>query len=601
MVYKYDAYSVLQSGQDLAKNVKSQSTNTKSENGVLDFKTKLSEVVGSERNKVQTPKVNEDNWKKNSRDFYKTAMEKQDKIKFNKEAVSRPETTKTETTENVENTDNIEVKDSKAAEVKETTPTTDATVEKLSTEEEKVDEKQPKVVTQTLEEMIKMLNTLLAQAAQQTSQGQQVPKEILDQLQQLTAALTNVQQTLPETVGSQKLSDLISSLKTVLDNVSKQEPKAAFQQILDLTAKVSDTTKQLVPQEKQMQIVTPLVTKAVEQKATEENKPIITVNENKEETKATETEKPKAEKVSTEAKSQVAKEETPKESASPVVTEKAVKEDTEKKEITAKTVSTETPKTDEKVAAANVKVDTTKEVKTDSKDVKTEDTEVKAVATDKTEETTKEDNKDAKNKDTSKDNTKDLTTIKKPIATSVEADKTITKDNFNVNLNNAANEKIPEKIEIAKVEKPVFIDRTELINQIIKKSELLVGDKQSELRMQLEPENLGKLTLKIAVEKGLVTAQFIAESQQVKEVLESSYNQLKDLLQQKGIGVQGFSVSVGQENTNSNKNSAYPLLKNNLKVANKGTTVVSYIDSDGYTSKTANPYDYHDGKVDFKA
>ena len=53
--------------------------------------------------------------------------------------------------------------------------------------------------------------------------------------------------------------------------------------------------------------------------------------------------------------------------------------------------------------------------------------------------------------------------------------------------------------------------------------------------------------MKIVTERGIVTAKFIAENQQVKEALETNMQLLKDSLEKQGLSVQGFSVSVGQD------------------------------------------------------
>ncbi len=145
----------------------------------------------------------------------------------------------------------------------------------------------------------------------------------------------------------------------------------------------------------------------------------------------------------------------------------------------------------------------------------------------------------------------------------------------------------------------VTINKSDLINQVVKKADILIGDTHQEMMMKLEPESLGKLNLKIVVEKGLVTAKFIAESQQVKEVLESSFNQLKDALQEKGIAVQGFSVSVGQQGGEFQSQQGFDQWKRTIKLNNKVNG--DYLELDDEAMTSSNPYNYHEGKVDFKA
>ncbi|HWR62128.1 MAG TPA: flagellar hook-length control protein FliK [Clostridia bacterium] len=142
--------------------------------------------------------------------------------------------------------------------------------------------------------------------------------------------------------------------------------------------------------------------------------------------------------------------------------------------------------------------------------------------------------------------------------------------------------------------------RAEIINQIVKKAEIVLTDSQSEMRMQLEPENLGKLTLKLAVERGLITAKFTAESYEVKQVIESSFNELKDMLQEKGLEVQNFSVSVGQENKEYNNGNTFQQWKETVKLngsRSKGG-YEGYFGTEADTPRAVNPYSVHNGEFD---
>lgn len=164
------------------------------------------------------------------------------------------------------------------------------------------------------------------------------------------------------------------------------------------------------------------------------------------------------------------------------------------------------------------------------------------------------------------------------------------------------------KAEVVQTQAPVtkadIPSRAEVINQIVKKAEILMTDAKQEMRMQLEPENLGKLTLKLAVEKGLITAKFVAESYEVKQVIESNFNELKDMLQEKGLEVQNFSVSVGQENKEFGNGDAFQQWKETVKLNGRSLNKSGY---DGYQTdeaasvKVVNPYSIHNGKFDHKA
>lgn len=88
------------------------------------------------------------------------------------------------------------------------------------------------------------------------------------------------------------------------------------------------------------------------------------------------------------------------------------------------------------------------------------------------------------------------------------------------------------------------INNTEIINQIMEKIKISIKPEISEVKMLLKPEQLGEVTLKIATQNGIVTAQFIAESQKIKEVIEANFNQLRDMLSEQGINVGALEVNV---------------------------------------------------------
>lgn len=86
-----------------------------------------------------------------------------------------------------------------------------------------------------------------------------------------------------------------------------------------------------------------------------------------------------------------------------------------------------------------------------------------------------------------------------------------------------------------------------ILEQLVEKAQVHVGDEGSEMSLHLKPDHLGKLSMKISVEKGIVIAKFVAESHMVKEILESNFQALKNALNEKGLGVQEMSVSVGDD------------------------------------------------------
>jgi len=96
----------------------------------------------------------------------------------------------------------------------------------------------------------------------------------------------------------------------------------------------------------------------------------------------------------------------------------------------------------------------------------------------------------------------------------------------------------------------VIPNKDEILNQIVDKAAVTLTPDKAEMVINLKPDNLGKLEMKLATEKGVINAQITAENQEVKQIIESNFNVLKDALEKQGITVQSFSVSVGNQSWN---------------------------------------------------
>lgn len=90
-------------------------------------------------------------------------------------------------------------------------------------------------------------------------------------------------------------------------------------------------------------------------------------------------------------------------------------------------------------------------------------------------------------------------------------------------------------------------NREELFAQLVEHAKVVVNNGGSEMEIHLRPEHLGKVQLKVSIENEVVTAKFVAESQQVKEIIESNLGQLKRDMQDSGMQVESIMVSVGQQ------------------------------------------------------
>ncbi|MGI6555672.1 MAG: flagellar hook-length control protein FliK [Bacillota bacterium] len=84
-----------------------------------------------------------------------------------------------------------------------------------------------------------------------------------------------------------------------------------------------------------------------------------------------------------------------------------------------------------------------------------------------------------------------------------------------------------------------------LEDQMLAKSELLMRDGRVEIKLELKPEYLGRLFVRLSLENGAVNARFVVENHQVRNLIENNMTQLKQCLSEQGISWQEASVDVG--------------------------------------------------------
>lgn len=112
-------------------------------------------------------------------------------------------------------------------------------------------------------------------------------------------------------------------------------------------------------------------------------------------------------------------------------------------------------------------------------------------------------------------------------------------------------EKAPDR-QTSWLEQP--LDLTEQVDaapRIVERMQALIADERSEVRIQLKPDHLGDLKIKIAVEHGVISAEFVAESQAVQSIIEANLPELRSALQDAGSIVAELAVYVGTQEQQS--------------------------------------------------
>ncbi|PKM77664.1 MAG: hypothetical protein CVU90_06180 [Firmicutes bacterium HGW-Firmicutes-15] len=151
----------------------------------------------------------------------------------------------------------------------------------------------------------------------------------------------------------------------------------------------------------------------------------------------------------------------------------------------------------------------------------------------------------------------------------------------------------------------------ELMEQIVKKVELVTKLATSEMRIQLKPEFLGKMMIQIIVDDGVITARFTTESQHVKQVLEANMNSLKQTLEANGLRVEKTEVNVQLDNggnfNNSSEGNRQQLWQEMTSQGQKPTHYNSFNNTYSTEVEDFNPYQREadtvnlldEGRVDF--
>jgi flagellar hook-length control protein FliK len=86
-----------------------------------------------------------------------------------------------------------------------------------------------------------------------------------------------------------------------------------------------------------------------------------------------------------------------------------------------------------------------------------------------------------------------------------------------------------------------------VMNQITEKLQTAIRSGLTEIRLQLRPESLGEVKLQIRVEGDVVFARIHVESQQVKQIVETNLQSLKESRMQQHLSCGSLEVSVGNE------------------------------------------------------
>jgi flagellar hook-length control protein FliK len=92
------------------------------------------------------------------------------------------------------------------------------------------------------------------------------------------------------------------------------------------------------------------------------------------------------------------------------------------------------------------------------------------------------------------------------------------------------------------------MDPQSVIEQVVKGITMRNSGSTSEMRMRLQPEHLGDVSLKLTVSGTTISANIVAQNADVRDMLLSNQQQLVRTLAEAGLSLGNFSVDVSGGN-----------------------------------------------------
>jgi len=119
--------------------------------------------------------------------------------------------------------------------------------------------------------------------------------------------------------------------------------------------------------------------------------------------------------------------------------------------------------------------------------------------------------------------------------------------NNHLNLNNV---QVLKSESTGTVNNTTTVNQSSLLNQVSEKVNFAINRGESKVTIQLNPPELGKINVNLTMRNNQLQAVMVAESVQVKNILDLNMNQLKVALEGQNIEVDKVSVFVGNEDSN---------------------------------------------------
>jgi len=86
-----------------------------------------------------------------------------------------------------------------------------------------------------------------------------------------------------------------------------------------------------------------------------------------------------------------------------------------------------------------------------------------------------------------------------------------------------------------------------VLPQVVRGLATLVRDGMAEMRLQLEPADLGEIELRVRTMDGVVRGQMMVQQAEVKQLLDAQLNRLREALEEHGLELGGLDVGLARD------------------------------------------------------
>lgn len=109
----------------------------------------------------------------------------------------------------------------------------------------------------------------------------------------------------------------------------------------------------------------------------------------------------------------------------------------------------------------------------------------------------------------------------------------------------------------------IIKDKIDVISQIANKKAMEQLKNNGTIEIKLEPESLGKMTVRVITENGILSASIMTDNERSKALIESNMQQLKESMINQGINITSIDVNISDSQENLKRHMNFMDSKNN--------------------------------------